>query len=399
MINSLFPRYWPRYVAGPYRMLVQDFANWIIFSGYTRTCAKGHIRRLHEVLTSKGVKICPGEPISSVVLTHCFAPWENNSYYCATHTLTKRFLVDHHLLRLRVKTKPFEALTTMYRLHLVDQRGLSPSTVKQHLQTIEYFLKSACSRSHSIARLSPIDIEHFVGRLSKHLKRQSLQHTIAHLRSFLRFCFNHGITKQRLEMIDTPRTYRGELPPRALPWNLVRKLLKSIDRSSIDGCRDYAILYLMAYYGLRPSEIAALTVDSINWDDRTLRIEHCKTRSLVTFPFDDRTARIISSYLRCRSDATRREIFLRVRCPSGPIKAATIGDIYDNRARRSGLPIVGSSAYSLRHSFAMRLLNRGVGIKTIGDLLGHHSFESTCIYLRLHTRALRDVGLPLPHHG
>jgi integrase/recombinase XerD len=399
MIKSLFPRDWPRYVDGPCGILVQDFTKWIIFSGYTRTCAKGHIRRLRAVLISTGVKINPGQPISLGVLTRCFAPWEDDLYYCATHTLTKRFLVDRHLLFLKVTHKPFDALITTYRLYLVDQRGLSPSTVWHHLQTISDFLESTCMLSHSLARLSLSDVERFVERLSKRLKRQSLQHNVAHLRSFLKFCSNHGLTKRRLDMIDTPRTYRGELPPRALPWDLVRKFLRSIDRSSTEGCRDYAILHLMAYYGLRPSEIAALTVDSINWDNHTLQVEQCKTRSLMTVPFNDRTARIISRYLRCRSDVAQRELFLRVRCPAGPIKAATIGDIYDNRARRSGLPIVESSAYSLRHSFAMRLLNRGVGIKAIGDLLGHHSFESTCVYLRLHTSALRNVGLPIPRHG
>jgi integrase/recombinase XerD len=44
-------------------------------------------------------------------------------------------------------------------------------------------------------------------------------------------------------MIDTPRTYRDELPPRALPWDLVQKLLVSIDRSAPLGCRDHAMLY------------------------------------------------------------------------------------------------------------------------------------------------------------
>jgi site-specific recombinase XerD len=42
------------------------------------------------------------------------------------------------------------------------------------------------------------------------------------------------------------------------------------------------------------------------------------------------------------------------------------------------------------------LLERGVGIKAIGDLLGHHTLESTCVYLRLQTEALRQVGLPIP---
>ena len=52
--------------------------------------------------------------------------------------------------------------------------------------------------------------------------------------------------------------------------------------------------------------------------------------------------------------------------------------------------------YSLRHSFAMRLFARGVGIKAIGDPTGHNSLVSTAVYLRLQTSVLRHVALPVP---
>ncbi|MER9001967.1 hypothetical protein NKH58_30170, partial [Mesorhizobium australicum] len=87
--------------------------------------------------------------------------------------------------------------------------------------------------------------------------RQTLQHKVAHLRAFLRFCGDRGKTARGLERIDTPRTYRGELPPRALDWEVIEKLLSSVARTDYLGRRHHAILHLMAYYGLRPSEIAA----------------------------------------------------------------------------------------------------------------------------------------------
>ena len=65
-------------------------------------------------------------------------------------------------------------------------------------------------------------------------------------------------------------------------------------------------------------------------------------------------------------------------------------------ARRSGLPIAHASAYALRHSFAMRLLGAGVGVKLIGDLLGHRSLTSTSAYLRIQTDMLRDAALEVP---
>jgi site-specific recombinase XerD len=163
------------------------------------------------------------------------------------------------------------------------------------------------------------------------------------------------------------------------------------------GWRDYAILHLMSHYGLRPSEVAPLRLDSIDWQARTLRVAQRKTRSELVLPLVDRTVRILKRYLfEGRPGSERPELFLRARRPAGPIKHYAVGEVYITRAARSGLDLQGTSAYSLRHSFAMRLLDRGVGIKAIGDVLGHRGLESTCVYLRLQLDALRDVALPLP---
>ena len=157
------------------------------------------------------------------------------------------------------------------------------------------------------------------------------------------------------------------------------------------------MLYLMAYYGLRPSEIAALNLDSIDWLAQTLQVEQCKTHSTLVLPLSRQALRVLKHYLRYgRSGSRHRPLFLRHRSPAGAISRCAVGDVYEKRSRQSGLPLAGTSAYSLRHAFAMRLLERGVGIKAIGDLLGHRSLESTCVYLRLQVDALRDVALPLP---
>jgi site-specific recombinase XerD len=96
------------------------------------------------------------------------------------------------------------------------------------------------------------------------------------------------------------------------------------------------------------------------------------------------------------SASGQQELFLRVRRPAGALKHTAVCDIFQKRARECGLPPGRYSAYSLRHGFALRLLERGVGVKAIGDLLGHRSLESTCVYLRLDTEALRTVALPVP---
>ena len=247
--------------------------------------------------------------------------------------------------------------------------------------------------------MTQADVERFIVLRSQELSRHSLQHTVAHVRAFLRYCHDHGHITSRFEPLDTPRTYRGELLPQALPWPVVRSLLASIDRQSKAGRRDYCILHLVSHYGLRPSEIVGLRLDSIDWRALTVRVWQPKTRSVLVLPLAAPTVRILNTYLRrdrLQHGASHPQLFLRARCPSGPLERTAISDIFEKRALASNLDIKGKRVYRLRHTFAMRLLARGVGVKAIGDVLGHRSLEGTCAYLRLDLDMLRDVALPVP---
>ena len=87
---------------------------------------------------------------------------------------------------------------------------------------------------------------------------------------------------------------------------------------------------------------------------------------------------------------------MRMRAPIIPLKPASVSDLLDHRIRCSGLDLPPFGTHVLRHSFAMRLMQQGATIKTIGDTLGHRDIESTSIYLRLNVDDLREVALPAP---
>ena len=286
-----------------------------------------------------------------------------------------------------------------YHRELVEVRGFAHSTLKQHDATVADFLKRGLRPSQGLRRLTRKDIERYISIKSKENSRQSLQHVVAVLRAFLCYCHDQSEIPSRLDDIDTPRAYRGELLPRALEWSASQKLLRSIELRTGTGERDYAILHLMAHYGLRPSEIVALRLDSINWRDSTLRVEQRKTRSDLVLPLAATTLKTLHRYIdrdRGRDAGKYAELFLRNHCPYRPLKKTAISEMFARRTQAIGLGQGEYSAYSLRHAFAMRLLRRGVGVKAIGDVLGHRDLESTCVYLRLDVQALRDVPLPVP---
>jgi integrase/recombinase XerD len=235
---------------------------------------------------------------------------------------------------------------------------------------------------------------------------------VAHLRAFLRFAGSRGEAPIGLDtQIDTPRVYREEQLPRALSWEIVQALLRAIDRTTPGGLRDYAIFLLISTYGLRASEIVSLTLDDVEWRARRLRIRQRKTAGVLWLPLTDEVATALLDYLRqgrpqlavrryrrgFQTDPPKyREVFLRCHTPAGVLKSTAVTEAFQAWSRRSELEIPFQGVHCLRHSYALHLLRSGLSLKTIGDLLGHRSSESTCVYLRLATDDLREVALSFP---
>jgi len=188
--------------------------------------------------------------------------------------------------------------------------------------------------------------------------------------------------------------------PRALRWDTVRALLRSIDRTTPVGRRDYAMLVLIATYGLRTSEIVALTLDDFTWCRGELHVPRRKVDGALVLPLTDDAGNAVLDYVQHgRPPQATRVVFLRARPPAGVLKPTAVTEVFQTRARRSGLAIPFQGPHCLRHSLAVQLLREGVSLKAIGDVLGHRSVESTCLYLRLATEDLRDVALSLPDSG
>jgi integrase/recombinase XerD len=217
------------------------------------------------------------------------------------------------------------------------------------------------------------------------------------IKAFLLDCYHRGLLPERLDLIDMPRGFRRDLPPRAMPWPLVQRLLLSVDRTDRIGCRDHAILHLLACYGLRIGEVQRLTLSSIDRKARTLTVWQSKTYSTLVLPLHDQTLTVLGDYLQTARPRTELPwLFLTAQAPLGPMGKSAVGQVFRTRADHSGPPISQYCAHCLRHAFAHRLFQRGVGMKAIGDLMGHRSLVSTSIYLRLQADALREVALPVP---
>lgn len=376
------------------------FAHWLRREGYALLPLQQHLLRLEEVLPR-----LQGAEHREEDVRRCFTAVGQGvasrpGRFAGTERAYARFLeAEGRLVRLAARGGRYSELCSTYEWRLRELRGLSRSARVHHAATISDFLARGLPEGRELDTLTLDDVERYVALRGKEVSRNSLQHVVAHVRSFLRFCHERGAVGSQLDRIDTPRTYRGELPPQALPWSSVQALIRSVDLHSKAGRRDRCILHLMAHYGLRPSEVVSLRVDSIDWNAALLHVTQSKTRSEIVLPLAPQTLRLLRGYLqhdRIAQGTLHPQLFLRARCPSGPLKHFAVNDLFKKRLREADLDLPRCNVYRLRHTFAMRLLTRGVGVKAIGDLLGHRSLESTCAYLRLDVDMLRGVALEVP---
>jgi site-specific recombinase XerD len=312
----------------------------------------------------------------------------------------ERYLDHRGLLPLCRVPTPVDRKLDEYAAYLQQVRGLGPGTIADHRKTAAQFIHHVDTEGHlaALAHVTAHQIEEFVRSSGSRLGRGTMQHVVSQLRSFLRFLAARGEAPTGLDArIDTPRLYRGEQLPRALPWETVLAFLRAIDRSTPIGRRDYAMFLLITTYGLRASEIVGLRIEDLAWRTGRLSVHQQKSGSPLLLPLTDTVGDCLLAYLgHGRPALPARQIFLRHRAPAGVLKPTAVSEAFQAWTRRSGLKIPFHGPHCLRHSYAVHLLRQGTSLKTIGDLLGHRSAESTCVYLRLAIEDLREVPLDLP---
>lgn len=405
MIRSLFPRFYGRFVSLPLLgPIVDGFCRWLLERGYLRGSARHQVRSLVSLDRDLRQGGCQHlNELTRDALRACIPePSRRNATFVGAVRALERYLGEQGNLPFPepAPLNPAQTRVAAYATYLQDVRGFCASTIAHHCQTASEFLRSVGydAAPNRLETVASGDIEAFVQSTGSRLGRASLQHTVAHLRGFLRYLAVMGAIRPGLEaQIDTPRLYRLEQLPRALPWKTVCEFLDSIDRSTAMGLRDYTMFFLIASYGLRTSEVVSLTLDHLDWRSAQILLPQRKTRSALTLPLTDGVGTALVEYLRHgRPQLPHREVFLRARAPHGVLKPTAVTDAFQGWSKRSRLGIRFQGPHCLRHSYAVHLLRSGVSMKAIGDILGHRSSDATCVYLRLALEDLREVALSLP---
>jgi integrase/recombinase XerD len=278
-------------------------------------------------------------------------------------------------------------LLERYRTYLVDERGLSPSVVTRYEATAREFLDDRAP-----ATLTRADVLSFVRRRGH---GPGLVVELSSLRSFLRFLHVSGEAASALvSTVPSVAGWRQASLPKALEPAQVRAVVASCDRRTTIGRRDYAALLLMLRLGLRAGEVAALTLDDVDWTNGEL-VVHGKGGTISRLPLPIDVGAALVAYLRRRRRQTpTRMIFLRSRAPYSAATSSTIVSLAGRALRRAGVPTGGG--HRLRHTAATQMLRRGASLTEIAQVLRHRHIDTTAIYAKVDRDGLRSVAQPWP---
>lgn len=295
--------------------------------------------------------------------------------------------------------EPAAPLIQEYGEYRRVHRGVADGTLVHDMATASAFLQMMRARDRRVADVRVSDVDHFVEVLSARVSRRTVAGLCSSLRCFLRFLHVSG--RLRIDVASTvvaPRFRVDEKPPRALPWNVVRRILRAIPRDRAQGRRDFAMLLLMATYGLGAGEVVRLRLDDLDWRGRVLRTRRAKTEVPLALPLLPAVFRAIVAYLRAGrpKDSPARELFLRKGLPHLALSTSALRHAVRQYAGRVGLVADVIGTHVFRHSLATRQVEAGVPPKMISDILGHKRPASTSVYVRLAVERLRKVALPVP---
>jgi site-specific recombinase XerD len=298
-----------------------------------------------------------------------------------------------------ITTTEIDNLLEQYGEFLVNERGLSLKTLENYFPVARRILVRKFGAGELLLdRLLVDDINEFILHESSTFSNKRMQLITSALRSFLRFAHvrGHILTPLAAAVPAVANCGRSDLP-RFLEPEQVRRILKSCDRGTACGRRDYAVLLLLARLGLRSGEITNLCLEDINWPSGEILIRGKSARE-ERLPLLADVGRAVVAYLqKDRPRCICRRVFLRMKAPHvGFSSSVAVTDILLRALMRTNIRAKCKGVQLLRNSLATRMLQRGASLIQIGQILRHELPQTTEIYVTVDFATLRKIAQPWP---
>ncbi len=274
--------------------------------------------------------------------------------------------------------------------YLGTERNVSPHTLaayRSDLNQFRDFVRSELGSEATPAEVGHLLIRRYLAQLMKGHARSSIGRKLAAIRACYRYLLREGIVaKNPAELVSTPKCVKK------IPYHLTIDEVTALVESPA-GCdrlalRDRAILELLYSSGIRVSELTGLNIFNLDLDGGLIKVLGKGGKERIV-PLGSHAIRALSSYLEALPPSgADRAAFLNAR--GGRLTRRSVGRIVDHHILRIAT-MKKISPHTLRHTFATHLLEGGVDLRAIQELLGHSSLSTTQKYTHVNMDHLMEV--------
>lgn len=293
-----------------------------------------------------------------------------------------------------------EKILTEYVAYLTDVCGVTKGTIYNRTYNARLFLMTQEKKNRKdVSEVTPEHIKQYMFKVADRYERTTLQNVTSTLRSFFRYLHLKGQITETL-MKAVPRMPKWTLKdiPDHMTEGQVDQLLKSFDRNSSVGKRNYAMAMLLTHLGLRSCEVSNIQLEDIDWKNGILKIRNSKCRRVDQLPLPKEVGEAVFDYIKNgRLKTEARDVFVCHRARRGePISPKTVqGSMtYRFKLHKMRMPRYGS--HIIRRTVAGQLIQKGATLKEIADVLRHRNIDTTKIYTKIDLPTLREVAMEWP---
>lgn len=297
----------------------------------------------------------------------------------------------------------YQNVCLLYLEYLRNQRNLADSSIRQHRRCLEHFTAYCIAQGIIDINLIGVPNIHAYIRTMVGCSKSYVSANIQQLKSFFSFLYESGLYEKDIhDCWPSVRVERYCGLPETFSEEEVYKILATVDRSNALGKRDYAILLFAVRYGLRVSDIRALTFNDVDFKACKLRIVQQKTMTPLEFDLFEDVGWALIDYLKNGrpSVATDARIFVRLKAPyTGFSDNDNLSQIIYKYALRAGVTQnhPRCSMHMFRYTLASTLLSQNSPLPIISSILGHSHLDTTKIYTKIDFLQLELCPLEVPH--
>ena len=287
--------------------------------------------------------------------------------------------------------------SSMFNLYLEDEsKRLKYSTFRNYKFVVKEF--NEYLNSNNVSTITSKDIINYFVSFSKINSHQyAFYHRTTIIKKLLLFLFENKYTDENLASCVPKAKYkRSKELPSTYSSEEISRILSSIDRNSNAGKRNYAMICLAVYLGLRAGDIVNLKFENIDWDNNIINLTMSKTDKEITLPLLPEVGNAILDYIKnSRRKCNLKEIFVSVNGKCTKIKRTALNHATHRYIALSKINIKNrkQGPHSLRHSLATRMLKQGQPLPVISETLGHSDSQVTTVYTSIDYDSLKDCAL------